>query len=71
MTEVASEATDREALRLVLVMAPNHQGGNSKTGADVAAFFGIDPPLTMAALGSVARKHGFNPATLWPWSTTA
>lgn len=63
--------TAREALRLVLLMAPHHQGDHSATGAEVAAFLGIDPPLTMPALGGIARKHGFNPAALWPWSTTA
>ncbi len=64
-------ATDREALRLILLMAPHFQGGNSKTGAEVAEYLGIDPPLTMTALGAVARKRGFDPAKLWPWSTTA
>lgn len=62
------EPTDREALRLILAMAPSFQGGHSKTGADVAAWLGIEPPLRMPALRALARTHGFDPLDLWPWS---
>ena len=60
-------AQDREALRLVLLMAPSFQGGHSKTGGEVADFLGIPFPVAMPALEKAARRHGFRPAELWPW----
>lgn len=65
MTEGASP--DREALRLLLVMAPSFQGGHSHTGSEVASFLGIPFPLRMPALATAARARGFDPDELWPW----
>lgn len=61
------DRTDREALRLVLVMAPSFQGGHSKTGDDVCAFLGIEFPVRMPALAKAAQARGFDPGDLWPW----
>ncbi|MFC4170064.1 hypothetical protein [Teichococcus aestuarii] len=67
MNEQPSDARQREAERLVLVMAPSFQGGHSKTGDEVAAFLGIPFPIVMPALEKAARMRGFDPAKLWPW----
>ncbi|CAH2601922.1 conserved protein of unknown function [Rhodovastum atsumiense] len=62
------QTTDpREAMRLVLVMAPSFQGGHSKTGGEVSDFLGIPFPLCMGNLEKAARACGFDPAELWPW----
>lgn len=61
------QSTDREAIRLVLVMAPSFQGGHSKTGGEVADLLGIPFPLTMLNLSKAARARGFDPRQLWPW----
>lgn len=66
-TPTPAQIADREALRLVLAMAPSFQGGNSKTGDEVAAFLGIPFPVAMPALEKAARARGFKPAKLWPW----
>lgn len=60
-------ALEREAVRLVLVMAPSFQGGHSKTGGEVADMLGIPFPLTLPNLAKKARALGFDPDNLWPW----
>jgi hypothetical protein len=57
---------EREAVRLVLVMAPSFQGGHSKTAVDVCRFLGIEFPVRMPKLAA-ARARGFDPDELWPW----
>lgn len=76
MTEPLHQTTpersvlEREAVRLVLAMAPSFQGGHSKTGSEVADLLGVPFPLRVPDLEKKARALGFDPADLWPWRRT-
>lgn len=64
---VSDQITERELMRLVLIMAPSFQGGHCKTGAEVATLLGISFPLRMSNLERAARGMDYDPNDLWPW----
>lgn len=59
-----------EERRELLIAAPNHQGGHSESGMDIAEKLGIAFPITMENLEANAAKHGFDWTLLWPWLVT-
>lgn len=59
--------SEREQVRLILVMAPSFQGGHSGVGDEIAKFLDIPFPIRMDNLAKAARARNFDPDQLWPW----
>lgn len=51
----------------LLIAAPHHQGGHSRTGAAIADALGVPFPIAVSDLLAVARAEEFDPTLLWPW----
>lgn len=56
----------REVRRALLIVAPSHQGGHSRTGQVLSEVLGVRFPLEMVDLEARAKKMGFDPDDLWP-----
>lgn len=55
--------------RLLFIVAPSFQGGNSRDGGMIAEELGVPFPITVPALEKQARADGLDPDELWPWRT--
>jgi hypothetical protein len=60
-------ASQSDLGKVLLLIAPSHQGGNSSTGQLIAEALTIPFPINMRNLTVVAKQMGHDPAVLWPW----
>lgn len=51
----------------LMIAAPSHQGGHSRSGQHLAEVIGCPFPITMGGLERRAKEMKLDPAFLWPW----